>query len=142
MHAPATPATAVGPAGECKVYRVRHAGETAAAVPTWESLHFNEAAVQFHLMLGVGSTRGASVREVLVCVNETTQRRFEARRAELEAAGKPTGEIWVFHGTGTQVRTRAARSAVVRVPVIYKGGCRGGAAGRRPVALRRQRQTH
>ena len=41
--------------------------------------------------------------EVLVCENEAAKERFEAKRAALLAAGKPTDEIWVFHGTPTQV---------------------------------------
>ena len=49
-----------------------------------------------------GGGRGASVKEVVVCVNETARQRFEAKRAELAAAGKPINEIWVFHGTSTQ----------------------------------------
>ena len=51
--APTTaPIEVVGPGGTCRTYRVRHGGEAADTEATWESLHFNEAAVQFYLMLG------------------------------------------------------------------------------------------
>jgi hypothetical protein len=91
-HKPTTTPVAVGQSGECLTYRVHHGGE-AATEATWESLHFNEAAVQFHLMLG-GSGR-VSVQEVLVCINESSRTRFEAKREALAAANKPTEEIWV-----------------------------------------------
>ena len=54
-----------------------------------------------------GGERRAHVDEVLVCENEAAKVRFEAKRAALLAAGKPTDEMWVFHGTPTQVCTVA-----------------------------------
>ena len=58
--------------------------------------------------------------EVLVCENEAAKERFEAKRAALLAAGKPTDEIWVFHGTPTQVCGRAHAS---RVAGVVWSGC-------------------
>ena len=61
----------------------------------------------------VGGGPGASVKEVLVCVNDTAKQRFEAKRAALAAAGKPTNEIWVFHGTSAQAHIDAIVSGGV-----------------------------
>ena len=53
--APTTPPIeVVGPGGTCRTYRIRHGGEVADTEATWESLHFNEGATQFYLMLGKG----------------------------------------------------------------------------------------
>ena len=43
-----------------------------------------------------------AVSEVVVYINDVTKRQFEAKRNSLRAAGKPTNEIWVFHGTNKQ----------------------------------------
>ena len=69
-------------------------------------LHFTDAG---------GGGRGASVNEVLVCVNESAKQRFEAKRAALAAAGKPTNEIWVFHGTASQQNIDSIISGGFRV---------------------------
>ena len=97
------PVEVAGAGGSCQTYRLVHGGETANSEATWESLNYNEAAVQFYLMLG--RERRAQVDEVLVCVNDQARERFEAKRAALLAAGKPVDEMWVFHGTPTQVRS-------------------------------------
>jgi hypothetical protein len=55
------------------------------------------------------------VNEVLVCVNESAKQRFEAKRAALAAAGKPTNEIWVFHGTASQQNIDSIISGGFRV---------------------------
>jgi len=97
--APKTQPKVLGSKGcECLVYKVKHSGEVVRAEMTWEQSHFNEAAAQFHLMLG--ARKSLRVREVAVCVNEKLKAQFESKSEAMRAAGKPTGEIWVFHGTG------------------------------------------
>ena len=119
------PVEVAGAGGSCQTYRLVHGGETANSEATWESLNYNEAAVQFYLMLG-GGVR-AHVDEVLVCVNDQARERFEAKRAALLAAGKPVDEMWVFHGTPTQVR-----SAHTPLPRRRCAEQRGSAAAVRP----------
>jgi len=112
--APTTPPRLLGD-GACLVYTVTHAGEQASnAGMTWEQIHFNEAAVQFHLM--IGAQRNVRVQEVLVIVNEALRVQFESKREALDAAGKPTHEIWVFHGTGSQANVDAIITGGFRVP--------------------------
>jgi len=50
----------------------------------------------------IGMQRNVRVQEVLVIVNEALRVQFESKRDALDAAGKSTREIWVFHGTGSQ----------------------------------------
>ena len=64
------------------------------------------------------------MNEVLVCVNESAKQRFEAKRAALAAAGKPTNEIWVFHGTASQQN----------IDSIISGGFRVGGVDGHPIA--------
>ena len=89
--------------GACQVHTVTHSGERALATAesSWEQTHFNTAVAQFHLMMG--AQRNVLTIEVEVCVNDALTAQFESKREALRAAGKPTGEIWVFHGTGSRV---------------------------------------
>lgn len=101
--------------GECLVYHVTHGGEQACSRGVnWEQTHFNEAAVQFHLMMGL--QRNARAREVLVTVNDKLRAQFESKREALKAAGKPTSEIWVFHGTGSQASIDSILTEGFRIP--------------------------
>lgn len=108
---PATKPRMVG-GGGCKVYTAVHSGEHALA-QSWEQLHFNEAAAQFHLMMG--AQRGARAREVLIVVNETLSAQFEKKKETLRDAGKATSEVWVFHGTGSQANIDSILSDGFRV---------------------------
>ena len=101
--------------GACLLYTVVHGGEQASdAGINWEQIHFNEAAVQFHLM--IGAQRNVRVQEVLVIVNEALRVQFESKRDALDAAGKSTREIWVFHGTGSQDNIDSIITDGFRVP--------------------------
>lgn len=79
----------------CLAYKVMHGRERAAH--TWESLHFNKAATQFLSMMG-GRER-FRVLEVRICMNKVLEEKFEMKRKALSERGRPTDEIWVFHGT-------------------------------------------
>ena len=100
--------------GLCKVYQITHAGEQARGEASWEHNHFNEAAVQFHLMMGASTNK--KVKEVLVCVNDTLTATFEAKREAYKSEGKPTSEIWVFHGTGSQENVDSIITNGFRIP--------------------------
>jgi len=64
----------------------------------------------------IGAQRNVRVQEVLVTVNEALRVQFESKRDALDAAGKSTREIWVFHGTGSQDNIDSIITDGFRVP--------------------------
>ncbi|KAJ1495014.1 hypothetical protein T484DRAFT_2272450 [Baffinella frigidus] len=61
-----------------------------------EVLHYNQAFAQYMRLMGPSAK---VVKQIDFYESEAVRRRYEAKKAEFAKAGKPTKEIWVFHGT-------------------------------------------